>query len=271
MAKTAQTAPRQGDQVAALFNLSGKVAVIADKGLTGSREVALLLADAGAAIVMADTESAKGEALAAEIIKAGGRAVFVRTDVEDEASVVALFARVQKDFGRLDILVYGAGGWGATYLTNINGELWDRVQSVNLKGLFFCTREALKGMVAAGNGGQIVNLNTIGCLNPVMNGNGAYGAARAGAVALMKTTALDYAKHGVRANVIAIGGVPDRIPMLPDVPEPSTTGPSLLRPNRPFGSATMTDLAAATLYLVSPASRYVTGTVLLADGGFMLM
>jgi len=262
--------PRVGKQVAALFDLSGKIAVIADKGLMDSREVALLLADAGATIVMADVEVAKGEALAAEIEKAGGRAVFIKTDVEVEADVVQLFEAVQKTFNRVDILVYGAGGWGSTYLTNISGALWDRIQSVNLKGLFFCVREALKGMVAAGNGGQIVNLNTIGCLNPVMNGNGAYGAARAGAVALLKTTSLDYAKHKIRCNVIAVGAIKDRIPLL-EVPDPPFTGPAQDGPHRtPWGPGDMDDVAAAALYLVSPASRYVTGTVLLMDGGFML-
>jgi NAD(P)-dependent dehydrogenase (short-subunit alcohol dehydrogenase family) len=152
---------------------------------------------------------------------------------------------------------------------------WDDVQSLNLRANFLCMREGVKQMLAAGRGGRIVNVTTIGAHHPVMNGNAAYGAARLGVSALSRNTALDYARDGILVNTVLAGAVADKV-----ITHPTTlaaraagreqSGP-IMGPGRlPLGSGDMTDVAAAVLYLVSPAGRYMTGQSMVLDGGFLV-
>ena len=120
---------------------------------------------------------------------------------------------------------------------------------------------------------RIVNVTTIGALHPVMHGNEAYGAARLGVSALSRNTALDYAKDGVLVNTVLAGAIADKVSVHPTTVAAEKAGrkPSgpIQGPGRmPLGMGDMTDVAAAVLYLVSPAGRYMTGQSLVLDGGF---
>ncbi|HEY3694394.1 SDR family oxidoreductase [Phenylobacterium sp.] len=261
--------------IASLFSLQDKVAVLTDVGGGGSREVALLLAAAGAHVVIADRVYAPARALAAQIVAAGGHAVAFDTDIESEASVVALFQDVAKAAGRVDILVNCAGMLARQPLVETTVQQWDDVQSLNLRANFLCMREGVKQMLAAGRGGRIVNITTIGALHPVMNGNEAYGAARLGVTGLSRTTALDYAPDGILVNTVLAGAIPGKVSFHPTTAAALKAGRKMggpiLQPGRlPFGDGDMTDVAAAVLYLVSPAGRYMTGQSMVLDGGFLL-
>jgi len=268
-----QPAPRLG--IAGLFTLKDKVAVLADIGGTGSREVALLLAAAGARIVVADRVMAPAKAMVAEIVAKGGRAEAIEANIEDEASVIALFQAVDKAAGRLDILVNCAGMVARQPFVETTVQQWDEVQSWNLRANFLCMREAVKLMLAGGRGGRIINITTIGALQPVLHGNAAYGAARLGVNALGRDVAFDHAKDGILVNTIHAGSITDKVPLHPTTIAAEKAGHGLrgpiLEPGRLLlGRSNMNDVAAAVLYLATPASRYMTGQALVLDGGFFL-
>jgi NAD(P)-dependent dehydrogenase (short-subunit alcohol dehydrogenase family) len=258
-----------------LFAIGGRIAVVTDSGGNSSRDIAPLLAAAGAAVVIADNEHAAAQSLVEQIVGAGGKALAVTTNVEDEASVVALFETVVAGWGSPDIVVNCAAMANNGPLTDFTAADWDEVLSVNLKSVFFCMREAIRHMVAADRGGRIVNVTTMGAMHAVLNGNGAYGAARAGVTGLVRSAALDYARHQILINCVLPGAVPGKVRLHPEmlarVQRGDLSGPGTDAERRlPLGYGKAEDIAAAVLYLVGPSGGYMTGQSLVLDGGFLI-
>jgi NAD(P)-dependent dehydrogenase (short-subunit alcohol dehydrogenase family) len=279
--RPAETGPLRGPDpvpeltLDGLFGLQDKVAVLTDVGGGGSAKIAQLLATAGARVVVADRALAAAKAHADEILEAGGKAAALEVDVEDEKAVVALFAEVAAATGRLDILVNCFGMLANQPLTEMSSTVWDETISLNLRANFLCMREAVKHMIACGRGGRIVNVTTMGVSHPVLNNNHAYGAARLGVTALTKSTALDHARYGILANTVLAGSVMDKViyhdTLLRSMEAGYRTGGPISGPGRlPLGNGDMADVAAAVLYLVSPAGRYITGQSISLDGGFLI-
>ena len=258
-----------------LFGIQGRIAVVTDSGGNSSVDVANVLAGAGARVVLADKDSAPLQQLVDQISASGGQAMAVVTDVEDEAAVVALFDRVEAAWGSPDIVVNCAAMTNVRPLTEFTASAWDEVMSVDLKSVFLCMREAIRHMQAAGRGGRIVNITTMGALHPVLNGNGAYGAARAGVNGLVRSVALDYAKDHILINNVMPGAVQGKVRMHPETlarmqrGELSGPGTDADR-RRPLGWGKPEDIAAAVLYLVGPSGGYITGHGIVLDGGFLL-
>lgn len=263
------------DVLKRLFAIEGRIAVVTDSGGNSSMDVAPVLAAAGARVVVADRDVALIQPVVNQIAVAGGEAMAVVADVEREASVVALFDRVVQAWGSPDIVVNCAAMTNVRPLTDFTEAAWDEVMSVDLKAVFFCMREAIRRMKWAGRGGRIVNITTMGSLHPVLNGNGAYGAARAGVNGLVRSAALDYAKDNILINNVMPGAVQGKVRFHPDAAEllqkgeltgPGTDGER----RRPLGWGNPQDIAAAVLYLVGPSGGYITGHGILLDGGFLL-
>ncbi|WP_026096637.1 SDR family NAD(P)-dependent oxidoreductase [Ideonella sp. B508-1] len=257
-----------------MFGLDGKVAVVTDSGALSSVDVAPVLADAGATVVIADRDAASAAALAERIVAAGGRAQAIATDIEDEAQVKALFAQVGARYGHLDILVNCAGATANQPLLETTTELFDAMLSVNLRSVFWCMREAVRLMLDNG-GGRIVNITTMGALHPVLHGNQAYGSARAGVTMLTKTTAMDHAKDGILANVVMPGAIGGKVRFHDQTRQAMAAGYQLSGPavdaqrRLPLGMGSGADIASAVLYLAGPAGRYITGQAIVLDGGFL--
>ncbi|WP_322056318.1 glucose 1-dehydrogenase [Paraburkholderia sp. J63] len=251
-----------------LFGMSGKVAAITGAARGIGAQTARTLAAAGAAVAVLDVLP-QGEALAAEIVAAGGKAHFWRLDVTQEADVQRVFGEIVARFGRLDALVNNAGIEGANVPTHeITLEQWRQVMDVNVTGVFLCTKYAIPALQQAG-GGAIVNVSS---MYGIVGGPDvpAYHASK-GAVRLMaKTDAMLYAAQGIRANSVHPGFI--RTPMLEEAlskhgdPEPIFGQMAQMVPLAKIGDPQ--DIAAGILYLVSPAGRYVTGTELIIDGGY---
>jgi len=249
--------------------MEGRVAVVTGGALGIGAAACRLLAREGARVAVTDVKQAEGRAVADEIVRAGGRARFWPMDVADEAQVGATLAAVEREFGRLDVLVNNAAIAGANKPTHELSEAeWDRVAAVNVKGVFFCTKHAVPAMRRAG-GGSIVNLSSI---------YGLVGApdvppyhASKGAVRLMtKTDALLYARDRIRVNSVHPGYVwtpmvEDFLAAAGDV-EQGRRALDALHPLGHMGDAD--DVAYGILYLASDESRFVTGSELVIDGSY---
>lgn len=253
--------------LAALYDLSGKVAVVTGGGEGIGGAIVRYLAAAGAAVAIADRNVATAEVLAAELRGLGASVRAWAVDVADEASVAAAFDAVVAEFGRLDILVNNAGIQDRALLADTDVALWDRVHAVNARGTFLCVREAARLMRAAGHGGRIVNISSIGSIHPVMQGLGAYNASKAAVNAVTRSAALELGADGIVVNAIFPGGVMTDGAMRASGPPPS--GRAL---DEPVAARRVdrSDVAATVLFLCGPQAAVITGQTFTVDAGFMI-
>jgi glucose 1-dehydrogenase len=246
--------------------LEGRVAVVTGAGSGIGRAIAIALSTAGASVVV-NFHSEHGRAEADEVVAAcrpGARALMA--DVSNESAVAALFADVERAFGRLDILVNNAGIESApTPLTEYPTDTFDRIIATNLRGAFLCTREAARRMVAAGRG-RIINVSSVH-EDLAFPGNSAYAASKGGVRMLMRTAALELAPHGVTVVNLAPGAIATPIN------QATLADPKLLQQliaEIPLGRIGQPEeIAAAAVFLASDAASYLTATTVFVDGGLM--
>jgi NAD(P)-dependent dehydrogenase (short-subunit alcohol dehydrogenase family) len=251
-------------EVASLYDLSGEVAVVTGAGRGIGEGIARVLAGAGASMVLAARRTDEIEAVAKSIREDGGRAIAVTTDVTDDDSVEALAQTAVGEFGRLDIWVNNAGGSPIqSALTQLPREEWDATLRLNLTAVWSASVIADKYLA---DGGRILNISSKAGQDPVP-GSGHYSAAKAGVNSLTKTFARELGPR-VRVNCIMPGAVPTEI-MMQALRLKEKDLPALEKNLRlPAGRlGTPRDLGAAALFLVSPASEWITGEVLSVAGG----
>ncbi len=247
-----------------LFDLSKDVAVVTGGGRGIGEGIAKTLAAAGAAVVVAARRTDDIERVAADIRSDGGRAIAVQTDVTDEAAVEALAKAAIDEFGGLDIWINNAGGSPLQApLAKLERADWDASLNLNLTSVWVCTSIASRHMR---DGGRVVNISSRAATMP-MPGSGHYAAAKAGVNSLTETFARELGPR-IRVNAIMPGAVPTEIMMealgLGDDDLPNLEK-GLRLPMKRLG--TPEDLGAAALYLVAPASSWVTGHILSVTGG----
>jgi len=259
----------------ALYALSGKTAVVTGAARGIGKAVAGLLSAAGANVLVADILVANAEESAAEIKRDGGQALAFGVDISDESAVKRMYEAAQTQFKSVDILVHSAAMFPKYPLLDITVEQWDRIQAVNLRGTMLVMREAIRHMRAGGKGGAIVNISSVSGEREVVFHNAAYGASKAGATNLTRVAALEFGSDQIRVNAVLPGGTATE-----GAKEASEAmkkagmelkGP-MMHPGRvPLGAmGSPDDIAAACLFLVSPAARYITGQCLAVDGGFLV-
>jgi len=241
-----------------------KIALVtgASKGI-GS-DIARALAHAGARVALGARAVAALEGLAAEINAAGGEAIAVSIDVANVADIDGAVAAIHERFGRLDILVNNAGLGANHPAEDVTEADWDEMMNVNLRGLFFCCRAAGRIMLEQGSG-RIINMSSQAGVVGIRD-HAVYSASKGGLNMLTKVLALDWSERGVNVNAIAptfiyTPGTAERL----DQPEYLKGVLDRL----PIGRVgTTTDVAAAVIYLASPASAMVSGHILLVDGAW---
>ncbi|WP_460358188.1 SDR family NAD(P)-dependent oxidoreductase [Mycobacterium sp. ZZG] len=249
------------------FDLTGHVAVVTGGGSGLGLGMAAGLARAGATVAILGRSTQRLEAAAASLRGHGNPVLPVVCDVTDEQAVTDAMARIRGEFGYLDSCFANAGVRGTfTPVLDTSLEEFREVTRVDLDGVFVTLREAARQMIAAGRGGSLVGVSSLGALQG-MPRQPAYAASKAGVTSLMDSLAVELARHGIRANTIAPGwfvtemtaeGMTDerfRARVLPRVPV------------RRWGAAE--DVAGVAVYLASPASAYHTGDVLRLDGGYL--
>jgi NAD(P)-dependent dehydrogenase (short-subunit alcohol dehydrogenase family) len=251
--------------MAVSLDLAGQVAVVTGASRGIGRGVALALAQAGATVAATARSAADLESLEAEVaVTEGGRLVPVPADLADVDSIRAAFERIGRELGRVDILVGNAGlGFNHDAL-EVTEDDWDGMMAVNLKGLFFASQAAAR-LMAARRYGRIVHMSSQAGLVGIRR-HAVYSASKGGVNMLTKVLALEWAEHGINVNAIAPTFVytPGTAPLLDG---PGLRDEILARiPLRQLG--TPADVAGAVVYLATAASRLVTGTVLMVDGGW---
>ncbi|QTL03172.1 SDR family oxidoreductase [Aquabacter sp. L1I39] len=247
-------------------NLEGRTALVTggSKGLGAF--FAERLAQSGARVAVAARNKAECEAVCARIREAGGEAIPLAIDVTRAASVDAAVAEGVETFGRLDILVANAGVTATTPLLDLEEEAWDRILDTNLKGAFLVGRAAARAMASAKTGGTIVTVASI--LGERIAGQvSAYCASKAGLIQLTRSMALEWARHGIRANALCPGYVETDLNR--DFFE-SEAGKALIRRIPYRRLAKLEDVAGPLLFLCSDASSYMTGSTLEVDGGHLV-
>jgi len=246
------------------FSIDGQVALVtgASKGI-GS-DIARALAHAGARVALGARDVIALEGLAAEINAAGGEAIAVSIDVANVADIDGAVAAIHERFGRLDILVNNAGLGANHPAEDVTEADWDEMMNVNLRGLFFCCRAAGRIMLEQGSG-RIINMSSQAGVVGIRD-HAVYSASKGGVNMLTKVLALEWSERGVNVNAIAptfiyTPGTAERL----DQPEYLKGVLDRL----PIGRVgTTTDVAAAVIYLASPASAMVSGHILLVDGAW---
>ncbi len=240
--------------------LSGQVAIVTGAAQGIGRGIALVLAEAGARVVIGDLQQAGGTL--GDIAAAGGEAAAMAMDVSRPAEAEALVALALQHYGRLDVLVNNAG------IDAPSGNAWDlpdaewqRTIDVNLSGVFYCSRAALAPMLGAGRG-SIVNLSSQVARVGRAGMSPAYNASKAGVIGLTVAFSAQVAERGVRVNAILPGLVESRdFGWSPELR-------SARAAEYPLGLGTPRDVGEAVLYLASPAARWVSGSLLHVAGGY---
>ena len=239
--------------------LEGKTALVSGGARGLGAATARLFAAEGANVVIGDLRDADGEALAAEISRSGGQARFVHLDVTSEADWRDAVATAVSDYGRLDVLINNAGIWRGGRVDETSVEHWDAINDVNSKGVFLGTRAAISALRDAG-GGSIVNVSSISGM--IGNARATAYAASKGAVRIFtKSTAIQYAADGIRANSLHPGPIDTDLLQQVFAAKEYDAGTPLGR------VGTAMDVAYAALYLASDESSFVTGSELVIDGG----
>jgi 2-deoxy-D-gluconate 3-dehydrogenase len=246
------------------FRLDGRAALVtgASKGI--GWDLAKALADAGASVAVAARNQPSLERLADEIRTDGGDALAVELDVRDVGQIATVFEHVREHFGSLDVLVNNAGLGANHPAEEITESDWDEMMDVNLRGLFFACQAAGRIMLAQGSG-RIINMSSQAGVVGIRE-HAVYSASKGGVNLLTKVLALEWSNRGVTVNAVAptfiyTPGTAERL----DQPEYLAGVLDRL----PIGRVgTTTDVAAAVLYLASPAGAMVSGHVLVVDGGW---
>ena len=251
-----------------MFELNDKIALVTGAGSGIGESIALTFAQAGAHVIVTDCDIEGGQATMQAILDQQQKAEFVRLDVTDEDEAVQLAQRVVDQHGHLDILVNNAGIGQVGTIEQTRGEDMDRLYAVNVKGVFNLSKAFVTGMIERKRG-TIINMASIGGVVGIRD-RLAYCMTKFAVVGITKAMALDHAAQGVRVNCICPCRVetPFVQARLKEYPDPEKAYREMSA-TQPIGRmAQPQEIAAAALYLAADESILITGTTLMADGGW---
>ncbi len=264
-----------GTPLSSLIDLTGRVAVVTGAAQGFGFACARRLAEAGAAVVIADRRADRLQAAQARLESDGSNVDAVEVDISSEKDVDRLMKSAVERFGRIDVLVNNAGVFSNYMLERLEPAEFHRILGVNVGGAFLCVRAAAARMRAQGTGGAIVNISSIDAVHPSGAGLSHYGTSKHAIWGLTKTMALELGPDGIRVNAVAPGpsltegavefveaGAPDGI----DVDAQWAAYAARIPLRR---LADPDDIARATLFLASDLGAYVNGAQIVFDGGLL--
>ena len=256
-----------------ILNLKGKVAVVTGGAMGIGKAISYRLAESGASVLIVDINLEAAGKTAHEFNALGFNTAAFKADASNTGDAEKTIAKAIELFGDIDILVNNAGIYPFSPALELTEALWDKTLDINLKGVMFYSQAAASAMKERGHGGKIVNIASIDAFHPT--GNIAhYNASKGGVVVLTKALAKEWAPLGITVNAVAPGSIET----------PGTTASAAkLSPGEqkamieqyvakiPIGRfGKPDDIAKVVLFLASPASDYIVGTTIIADGGFLI-
>ena len=257
---------QQNSSIAQLFDLTGKAAIVTGGAMGIGQGIVLRLAEVGAAVMITDINLEAANNTVNQVRSKGGKAEAIKADASSVADARRTVQETVRAFGRLDILVNNAGIYPFAPALQMTEELWDKVLDINLKGLFFYSQAAAQEMMNEGHGGQIINIASIDALHPTGN-LVHYDASKGGVVMVTKALALELGPHNIRVNAIAPGGIQTPGAGGPAVSDEFMKAFISKIPLRRMGVPD--DIARVVFFLASGASDYMTGSLVVVDGGFL--
>jgi len=248
------------------MRLKDKVAIITGGGSGFGEVTGHLFASEGAAVMLADINTAAARTVAESIQAKGGKAAWVEANVSSSESTEAMVKATLDSFGQVDILFNNAGieGWGS--VIDADEAVWERIFAVHVRGAFLCSKHTISAMIRRGKGGSVINVSSVAGLVGLQN-MAAYSAAKGAIISLTRSMATDFAQHKIRVNCIAPGTTMTPLgKRLIENDTPEKLAQRLSRyPMGRFGEPE--EIARSVLYLASDDSSYTTGTCLVMDGG----
>jgi NAD(P)-dependent dehydrogenase (short-subunit alcohol dehydrogenase family) len=248
------------------YDFTGQVALVTGGSSGMGLATAQAFAEAGAAVILADVNEAALSAAADDLTTAGHQALGVVCDVSQEDQVDAMVNQAVATFGRLDMAFNNAGIQAPPMdAADEPAEMFDRVNAINLRGVWTCMKHELRQMRAQGSG-AIVNCSSLGGLVG-LPGRAAYHASKHGVIGLTRSAALEYAPRGIRINAVCPGTI--ETPMVTDMIAKGELSVPDAVANQPIGRLGRADeIAAAVLWLSSPGASLIVGVALPVDGGY---
>ncbi|MBT4512353.1 MAG: SDR family oxidoreductase [Chloroflexi bacterium] len=262
--------------ISELFDLSGKSTIVTGGGTGIGQAISMRLAEAGASVMITDINLEAGNQTV-EMIKAdGGKAQAIQADASSSSDAKKTAQATIDAFGRIDILVNNAGIYPVSPVMEISEALWDRVLDLNLKGTFLYAQSIAEVMIKTGQGGKIINMASVDGMRPT--GLVAhYNASKGGVIMLTKAMALELAPHRILVNAVAPGGIITTGTAQTGVEMQQATGKSLeqmaedISKRMPLGRMGEPDeVARVVLFLASRCADYMTGEIVVVDGGYLL-
>jgi len=257
-----------------LIGLTGKVAIVTGGASGIGFAISYRLAEAGADILIVDVDGEKARQASQEFNGCGYRAKSMQCDVTCEEEVRNMAKTAAREMGGIAILVNNAGIYPRIPLAQMTGDDFEQVISVNLKGTFLCSREVSQRMIEQKRGGCIINIASIDAIHPSAEGLSAYDASKGGVLALTKSMALELGRHNIRVNAIAPGGI------LTEGLRSHLTGASTdqgkaqlkaFMSRMPLGRmGRADDIGRVVLFLASDLASYMTGSLVVVDGGYLI-
>lgn len=258
------------------FDIRGKNVIVTGGAMGIGFGIVDRFVEGGANVLIADIDADAAEAAAGKLTGYPGRVVAAKVDIADPSSGEALIARCVEVFGSVDVLVNNAGIYPQVPMLEMTPELFDKVYSINLRGLAFASRAAAKQMIAQGTGGKIINISSVDAFHPSRVGLAAYDSSKGGVTMFTKNFALEVAPYGITVNAIAPGGITTEGTAKPlegsgmtqqQLDEMMAQFAALI-PLKRMGIPD--DIAKVAVFLGSPAADYMTGVTVIVDGGRLL-